>query len=289
MRHSPFTPDFAEGYIIYTQEGGLCPPCPRGGFSFIISAVMRRPFIAANWKMNKTVPEAEEFLGEFLPAVSGVKDADIVIAPPFTSLYAVSRKLKGTAVMLSAQNVFYEEKGAYTGEISPIMLLDIGCTYAIVGHSERRQYFGETDETVNRRTLLALSKGLKVILCIGERLEERNAGRTNEVLKGQLDGALKGVDISNMVIAYEPVWAIGTGVTATTAQAQDAHEFIRSQVASAFGNGADGMRILYGGSVTPDNVNDLMACPDVDGALVGGASLKAESFAKIVKFKRPGG
>jgi triosephosphate isomerase len=191
--------------------------------------------------------------------------------------------------MLASQNVFYEEKGAYTGEVSPLMLLDIGCAYAIIGHSERRQYFGETDGIINRKTLLALGKGLKVILCVGERLEERKAGRTNEVLKGQLEGALKGADIEDMVVAYEPVWAIGTGVTATTGQAQDAHAFIRAQVASAFGGKAEGLRILYGGSVTPENVSDLMACADVDGALVGGASLKAESFVKIVKFKRPGG
>jgi triosephosphate isomerase len=250
---------------------------------------MRRPFIAANWKMNKTVPEAEEFLGEFLPAVGDVKDVDIVIAPPFTALYAVSQKLKGSNVMLSAQDMFYEEKGAYTGEVSPLMLIDIGCAYTIIGHSERRQYFGDTDEVVNRKTLTALGKGLKVILCIGERLAEREAGKTNEVLKGQLKGALKDVDIDNLVVAYEPVWAIGTGVTATTEQAQDAHEFIRSEIAAGYGKKADGLRILYGGSVTPDNVHDLMACPDVDGALVGGASLKAESFVKIVKFKRPGG
>ncbi len=250
---------------------------------------MRKPFIAANWKMNKTVPEAEAFLSEFLPEVSNVTDADIVIAPPFTALKTVGEKLKGTNVILAAQNVFYEEKGAYTGEISPSMLLDAGCSYVIIGHSERRQYFNETDEIVNKKIKTALKNGLKVILCIGESLAQRQEGKTNDVLKEQLTNGLKDVDIENIVIAYEPIWAIGTGVTATPEQAEDAHSYIRKEISSIYGNKAEALRILYGGSVTPDNVNDLMTCPDVDGALVGGASLKPDSFSKIVKFKRTGG
>ncbi len=247
---------------------------------------MRKPFIAANWKMHKTVAEAEEFLAAFLPEVRDVTDADIVIAPPFTALQSASEALRGTNVTLSAQNVFYEEKGAYTGEIAPVMLKDIGCAYTIVGHSERRQYFGDTDEVVNRKIKASLAHGLKVIFCIGESLEQREAGRTNEVLKGQLDAGLKDVAPEDMVIAYEPIWAIGTGVTASTGQAQEAHEFIRKELEAKYGALAARTRILYGGSVKPENIEELMACPDVDGALVGGASLKPDSFAKIVNFRR---
>lgn len=249
---------------------------------------MRKPVIAANWKMHKTVAEAEEFLGAFLPEVGGVEDAEIVIAPPFTALEAASKRLEGTNVSLSAQNVFYEERGAYTGEISPVMIKDLGCEYTIIGHSERRQYFGETDEIINKKIKAALAHGLKVIFCIGETLDEREAGKTNDVLRGQLAGGLRDVEIDDIVIAYEPVWAIGTGVTATTEQAQDAHKFIRNELKAKYGGKAEGVRILYGGSVKPDNVDDLMACPDVDGALVGGASLKPESFARLVKFRRSG-
>ncbi|GAB4388212.1 MAG: triose-phosphate isomerase [Thermodesulfovibrionales bacterium] len=247
---------------------------------------MRRPFIAANWKMNKTVAEAEAFVAEFAPAVKDVADADIVIAPPFTALERVGERLRGSNVALSAQDVFYEEKGAFTGEVSPQMLLDVGCSYVIVGHSERRQYFGETDEIVNKKIRAALKSGLKVIFCIGESLEERKAGRTNDVLGRQLEGGLRDVEMENLVVAYEPIWAIGTGVTATPEQAQDAHAFIRSRLRGPYGAGADAVRVLYGGSVTPDNVSELMARPDVDGGLVGGASLKPDSFAKIVKFRR---
>ena len=244
---------------------------------------MRKPFIAANWKLNKTIPEALGFLGEFLPLVSDVTEADIVIAPPFTALLSVSERLRGTNVMLSSQDAFYEETGAYTGEVSPLMLRDAGCAYAIIGHSERRQYFGDTDETVNKKIKAALSSGLKVIFCIGESLDERQSGKTNDVLKTQIAGGLKDVDINDIVIAYEPIWAIGTGVTATTEQAQDTHKYIRGEIAASYGNKAESLRVLYGGSVKPENVGELMACPDLDGALVGGASLKADSFAKIVK------
>jgi triosephosphate isomerase len=250
---------------------------------------MRKPVIAANWKMHKTVAEAREFLKDFLPEVSGISDAEIVIAPVFTSLHAVSEALGGTNVSLSAQDVFYEEKGAYTGEVSPHMLRDVGCEYAIIGHSERRQYFGETDDTVNRKIKASLAAGLKVIFCIGESLEEREAGMTNEVLEGQLSGGLKEVDMDNVVVAYEPIWAIGTGVTATPEQAEEAHNFIRGRLAGPYGEKAGDVRILYGGSVKPENVDTLMARPNIDGALVGGASLKPDSFASLVKFKRSGG
>jgi triosephosphate isomerase len=204
----------------------------------------------------------------------------------FTALQAASERLRGTNVMLSAQDVFYEETGAYTGEISPLMLRDVGCEYAIIGHSERRQYFSETDETVNKKIKAALAAGVKAIFCIGESLEQREAGKTNDVLRGQLEGGLSGVGLEDIVVAYEPIWAIGTGVTATPEQAQDAHKFIRSRLADMYGEPKAGaVRILYGGSVKPENVKELMGRPDIDGALVGGASLKPESFVKLVKFR----
>lgn len=247
---------------------------------------MRRPFIAANWKMNKTIPEAMDFLHAFLPAVASVDDADVVIAPPFTSLFAVAEKVAGTNVRLAAQNVYAEEKGAFTGEVSPSMLTDAGCDHVIIGHSERRQYFHETDEMVNRKIRLSQKHGLGVIACIGETLAEREAGKTFEVLNRQVGNGLSGMDPARLVVAYEPVWAIGTGRTATTDQAQEAHRHVRDRLRSLFGDKAGGIRILYGGSVTPENIDGLMACQDVDGALVGGASLKPDSFEKIVKFKR---
>lgn len=247
---------------------------------------MRKPLIAANWKMNKDISEAKEFTNKFLPPVSGIKDADIVISPPFTSLFAVAEKLNGTNVALSAQNAFYEEKGAFTGEISPRMVKDAGCSYVILGHSERRQYFQETDEIINKKIKACQKHGLRVIFCIGESLAEREADKTNDVLQRQIMNGLKEVDAQQLVVAYEPVWAIGTGRTATPDQAQAAHHFIRAQLAKIYHMNADSIRILYGGSVTPENVDSLMACPDVDGALVGGASLHPESFERIVKFKR---
>jgi len=247
---------------------------------------MRRPLIAANWKMHKDVAGAREFTHLFIPSVSGIRDADMVIAPPFTSLFALAEKLAGTNVKLSAQNAFYEEKGAFTGEISPLMVKDAGCSYVIIGHSERRQYFQETDEIINRKIRACQKHGLSVIFCIGESLAEREAGRTNDVLQRQIMGGLKEVAAQQLIVAYEPVWAIGTGRTATPDQAQEAHYFIRTQLAKIYDVHADSIRIVYGGSVTPENVDSLMACPDVDGALVGGASLKPESFERIVKFKR---
>lgn len=243
---------------------------------------MRKPFIAANWKMNKTIGETEEFINAFLPLVKDVHDVDILVAPPFTSLEAASRLLKSTNVILGAQNVYFEEKGAYTGEISPGMLLSAGCSCVIIGHSERREYFSETDEIVNKKIRLARNSGLDVILCVGESLEEREAGKTFDVMDKQLSGSLKDLSLDGITIAYEPIWAIGTGKTATDEQANETHAYIRDWLRKNK-EGADSVRIQYGGSVKPDNVEGLMAQPDVDGALVGGASLKPDSFAGIVK------
>ncbi|MDI6889769.1 MAG: triose-phosphate isomerase [Thermodesulfovibrionales bacterium] len=247
---------------------------------------MRRPFIAANWKMNKTVSGTREFISSFIPEVKDVTDVDIVIAPPFTSLVVAAEELKNSNVIIAAQDVFYEEKGAYTGEVSPLMLADIGCRYAIIGHSERRQYFDETDEIVNRKIKAAKRGGVGAILCIGESLEEREAGKTFDVLEREIDKGLFETDTGDIVIAYEPIWAIGTGKTATPEQAQEAHAYIRERIGVKYGNKGDEVRIIYGGSVTPENIDSLMVCKDVDGALVGGASLKAESFVRIVKFNR---
>lgn len=243
---------------------------------------MRKPFISANWKMNKTVDETEEFINSFIPMVKDITDVDVLIAPPFTSLQAASRILKTTNIKLGAQNIFYEEKGAFTGEISPAMLLSAGCSCVIIGHSERRQYFMETDEIVNKKIKTARKNGLEVILCIGESLKEREENKTFEVLNGQLTGSLKDISLEGITIAYEPIWAIGTGKTATKEQANEAHEYIRKWLVKNK-EGADKLRILYGGSVTPDNTEALMSEPEVDGALVGGASLKPDSFAQIVK------
>jgi triosephosphate isomerase len=246
--------------------------------------MMRKPFVAANWKMNKTVSETREFLSEFVPAVREVSDVDIVIAPPFTSLAAAAEELGNTGIILAAQDVYYEEKGAYTGEISPLMLVDIGCKYTVIGHSERRQYFQETDGIVNRKIKASKKAGLSVIFCIGESLGERETGKTFDILQRELEKGLDEIDPDGTVIAYEPVWAIGTGKTATPEQAQDVHAYIREKLRVLYGNKADEFCIIYGGSVTPENVDSLMSCKDVDGALVGGASLKVGNFARIVKF-----
>ncbi|MDQ7786863.1 MAG: triose-phosphate isomerase [Thermodesulfovibrionales bacterium] len=247
---------------------------------------MRPPFLAANWKMNKTVGETKDFLAQFIPLVRDVSGVDIVIAPPFTSLATAAAGIQGTNIILAAQNVFHEEKGAFTGEISPRMLVDIGCRYSIIGHSERRQYFHETDEMVNKKIMIAKQTGLGVILCIGESLAEREVEKTFAVLSRQLEIGLNGIEYQNIVVAYEPIWAIGTGKTATPEQAQEVHAFIRERLSIFYGNNAEKFSIIYGGSVTPENVDSLMACRDVDGALVGGASLKAESFSRIVKFRK---
>jgi triosephosphate isomerase len=246
---------------------------------------MPKPLIAANWKMNKTADEAEEFIESFIPEVRDITDVDIVIAPPFTTLSRVAGLIKNTGIKLAAQNVYYEEKGAYTGEISPQMLLSAGCSYVIIGHSERRQYFSETDDMVNRKIKISRDNGLEVILCIGESLEEREKDKTFEVLGKQLSGSLRDVSPEGITIAYEPVWAIGTGKTATPEQANEAHLFIREWLRKNI-TGSDNVRILYGGSVTPDNIENLISKPDINGALVGGASLKPDSFAKLVTGSR---
>jgi len=249
----------------------------------------RLPFMAGNWKMNKTVGEALDLVRELKAAISGVKTVEVAVAPPFTALYAIRKELEGSSIHLAAQNLYWEEKGAFTGEVSPLMLKEVGCDYVIIGHSERRQFFGETDETVNRRIKAALAQGLKVIFCIGERLREREEGETFSVIESQVEGGLKGLDdkkMRNMAIAYEPVWAIGTGKTATPEQAEEVHRFIREKLEKLYSREvSEEIRIQYGGSVTPENVKGLMNQPNIDGALVGGASLKAESFSKIVRFK----
>ena len=249
----------------------------------------RRPIIAGNWKMNKTATEARDLVGQLIPLVSEVRDREIVLAPPFTSIPAVAETIKGTAISLAAQDMHWEDKGAFTGEISAEMLLDLGCKYVIIGHSERRQFFNETDHTVNRKVMQALKKGLFPIVCVGEQLNEREAGRVNVVIERQVTGGLRAVsaaEMQNIVIAYEPVWAIGTGKTATPDQANEVHAFIRQKVKAMFSTQvADSLRIQYGGSVTPENVSTLMAQPDIDGALVGGASLKPESFAALVNYQ----
>jgi triosephosphate isomerase (TIM) len=249
----------------------------------------RRPIIAGNWKMNKTTAEARDLAIKLAPLVSGAKDREIVLAPAFTALQTVAGAIKGTNMSLAAQNLHWEDKGAFTGEISAEMLLDLGCKYVIIGHSERRQYFGETDETVNKKVKQAFKKGLLPIMCIGETLAEREAGKLNEIISRQVTGGLTDIsseDMKKTVIAYEPVWAIGTGKTATPEQAEEVHALIRQKVKDLYNAEiAEGLRIQYGGSVTPDNVSALMAKPDIDGALVGGASLKPESFAALVNFK----
>ncbi|MBI5641782.1 MAG: triose-phosphate isomerase [Nitrospirae bacterium] len=247
---------------------------------------MKRYFIAANWKMNKTIGETKEFLDSFLPMVKDVSGTEVVLAPPFTSLDAAFQKVKGTNVQLSAQDLFWEDKGAYTGEISVAMLLDAGCRHVIIGHSERRQHFGDNDDAVNRKIKAAKKAGLGVIFCVGESLEQREAGKTFDVIRSETEKGLEGVTDENLVVAYEPIWAIGTGKTATTEQAQEVHAFIRKILEDSYGNKAGSIRIIYGGSVTPENVDSLMVCRDVDGALVGGASLKPESFSRIVNFKK---
>jgi len=250
---------------------------------------MRRPIIAGNWKMNKTVREATETVSSLLPMIAD-RDVEIVLVPPFTALYAVGNLIRGTKVRLGAQDVFWEDRGAYTGEISPTMLLDLGCSYAIVGHSERRQYFGETDTSVNKKVHACLGHGLIPIICIGESLEEREGGRTFDVLKNELIEGLRGIaphELNKIVIAYEPIWAIGTGKTARPEEANEVHRFIRELVKGGFGNeGSTALRVIYGGSVTPENIDSLMAQPEIDGVLVGGASLKAEGFARIINYRR---
>jgi len=249
----------------------------------------RKALIAGNWKMYKTQSEAAGLVSALQTEVEGYDKVDVVLCPPFTSLSRVNELLRHSTIQLGAQDVYWEEEGAYTGQISAAMLLDCGCRYVIIGHSERRQYFNETDETVNRKLRKALETSLVPILCIGEMLEEREAGRVAEVVLGQLKRGLRGLteeDISPIIIAYEPVWAIGTGKTATPEIAEEVHSMIRRWWEESFSKElASALRILYGGSVKPENISELMAQPDLDGALVGGASLSAQSFAKIVKYR----
>jgi len=247
---------------------------------------LRRPIVAANWKMNMTSGPAAELARGVAGLLAGFDGADVVICPPFTSLAGVGDILRETAIGLGAQNVHWEPDGAFTGEISIAMLQDLGCEWVIVGHSERRTYFHETDENVRHRVDAVLNAGLRPIVCVGETLEQREADRTETVLRAQITDGLRGLGprLGDVVIAYEPVWAIGTGRTATVDQAQAAHVFIRGLIAEMAGEKiAQGMRIQYGGSVKPSNAAELFALPDVDGGLIGGACLKAESFAEVVR------
>jgi triosephosphate isomerase len=295
----------------------------------------RLPFIAGNWKMNKTIEEALDLVRQLKTSISKTEGVEVAVAPPFTALYAVHKELENTSIRLAAQNLFWEEKGAFTGEVSPLMLKEVGCHYVILGHSERRQFFGETDEAVNRKVKTALGQDLKVIFCIGETLKEREEGKTFSVIErrqffGETDeavnrkvktalgqdlkvifcigetlkereegktfsvierqvaGGLKDVgskEMKSIVLAYEPIWAIGTGKTATPQQAEEVHRFIRERLERLFSREiAEGVRIQYGGSVTPENIKGLMSQENIDGALVGGASLKSDTFSKIVRF-----
>ena len=248
----------------------------------------RKPLIAGNWKMFKTCAEAVDTARQLMDLVADISDTEVMIAPPFTALASVAEILKKSRILLGAQNMYWEKEGAFTGEISPHMLVSAGCQYVIIGHSERRQYFGETDDIVNKKIDATNNHGLIPILCIGESEKERESGQTFSVLDKQVKKGLEGFfadNLESLVIAYEPVWAIGTGKTASSDQAQEVHHFLRSLVDELYGEMlAKSIRILYGGSVKPGNISELMARPDIDGALVGGASLDAEMFSKIVHF-----
>ncbi len=260
----------------------------------------RIPLIVGNWKLNKTISETIDFCRRLMEELSGrpesaalaQKKVEVAVAPPFTGLSAAADTLRGSFIGVSSQDVFWAENGAYTGEVSPRMIADAGCRLAIVGHSERRQFFHETDESVNKKVSALVGRGLIPIVCVGETLNERQEGRAFTVVERQIQGGLKDVALKSaedLVIAYEPVWAIGTGQTATPQQAQEMHSFIRQLLEKTFSPSiAEKMRILYGGSVKPDNTRDLMAMPDVDGALVGGASLEVKSFSLIIKGCLPG-
>ena len=249
---------------------------------------MRIPLIAGNWKMYKTIAETEQFFRGFLPLVADSTHCEIAIAPPFTAITKAVEAARGSRVAISGQDVYWEKQGAFTGEVSPPMLVDLGCAYAIVGHSERRHIFGESSAFVAKKAAALLAHGVRPIVCVGETLDEREAKRTFAVLEEQLRDSLAELAIeqaADVVIAYEPVWAIGTGRTATPAIAQEVHAMVRGWLQKRFGTAGDAMRIQYGGSVKPDNVAELMAEPDIDGALVGGASLEAASFAGIVRYQ----
>lgn len=248
----------------------------------------RRPLIAANWKMHKISQEARDFMTELLPLIENLKDVDVLICPPFPLICPVDQAREGSKVLLGAQNMYFEEKGAFTGEVAPAMLKDLHCEFVILGHSERRWVFGETDDLINKKVVSAFEHELIPVLCVGEKLEERERGQTEQVILKQLENALKGVSedyLKNIVIAYEPVWAIGTGKNASEKDAKEACALIREFIHSRFGSEtAEKVRILYGGSVKPENVKMYMAQEGIDGALVGGASLKADSFAKLTQF-----
>jgi triosephosphate isomerase len=250
---------------------------------------LRRPLIAGNWKMYKTQVDTRAFFAAFLPLVASSVHCDIVIAPPFTSVPSAVEAARGSTIGIAGQNLHWEKEGAFTGEISAPMLVEAGCRAVIIGHSERRQYFGETDESVNRKLKAALAAGLTPIVCVGETLGEREGNRTQTVLQCQCEGGFASLtpqDFSRILLAYEPVWAIGTGRTATPEMAEEAHRHIRALAAERFTpEAASAVPVLYGGSVKPDNIRGLMAQPDIDGALVGGASLEAKSFAAIVNYQ----
>ena len=251
----------------------------------------RTPVIAGNWKMNLSLDASVQLVNSLAEGMAGQEGVEVLVAPPFTSLATVKEAIGSSGIILSAQNMHWESSGAYTGEISPDMLIEAGCTHVILGHSERRNDFRETSEMIDRKAEAATAKGLIPIVCVGESLEEREANQTFEVIKKQLDESLKNFKDSSeiplsLVLAYEPVWAIGTGMTASPEQAQEVHAFIRDWLKEGFdAQTAQALRILYGGSVKPDNVKDLMSRPDIDGALVGGASLKAEAFIPIIRFQ----
>jgi triosephosphate isomerase len=248
----------------------------------------RIPLIAGNWKMYKTCSEANNTADELVSLVKDVTDVEVMIAPAFTALASVADIIAKSNIALGAQDMFWENEGAYTGEISPSMLISAGCSYVIIGHSERRQFFKETDETVNKKIKAAIKNKLSPVLCIGESDKERESNKTFSVLDKQLANGLEGLsenDLEKLVVAYEPIWAIGTGKTASDKQAQEVHGFLRSMLEKHFGdNFSQSVRILYGGSVKPENISSLMSMPDIDGALVGGASLRADTFSKIIHF-----
>jgi triosephosphate isomerase len=249
---------------------------------------MRKPIIAGNWKMYKTIPEAQQLVRDVTRELKDFTAVEVVFGPPFTALGTVKELLQGTPFGLAAQDLYWKEEGAFTGEISSLMLKDVGCDYVIIGHSERREYFGETDATVNQKAKAAVAAGLKPIICVGETLPQREAGETEALIKRQTEAALAGLDpvaIPQTVIAYEPIWAIGTGKSSTGADANQVIGLIRQTVAQMFGKtAADQLRIQYGGSVKPENIKEFLDQPEIDGALVGGASLKTESFVKIVRY-----
>jgi triosephosphate isomerase (TIM) len=247
----------------------------------------RRPLIAGNWKLNKTIKESVDLVSQLKKGLPSSLACDVAVAPVFTALSAVGSELSSTAIKLAAQDTYWEDQGAFTGEVSAFLLRDVGCDFVIIGHSERRQFFGETDQGVNRKTKSVLSNQMIPIVCVGETKKEREAGTTLQVILSQVSGGLQGLsaeEVKRLTVAYEPVWAIGTGLTASPADAQDAHRAIRDRIAQMVGREtADTVRILYGGSVKADNAAALLAQPDLDGALVGGASLTADSFLGIIK------